>query len=80
MRNLLAHAGRNGRRLATAFIGTIFAQEDKTAARIQWRKVVNQMKAGLPKLAAFMDGPEDDVTKLTWTSLRPTGRSCIRPA
>ncbi len=32
MRNLLAHAGRNGRRLAAAFIGTIFAQEDKTAA------------------------------------------------
>lgn len=61
MRNLLAHAGRNGRRLAAAFIGTIFAQEDKTAARIQWRKVVNQMKAGLPKLAAFMDEAEDDV-------------------
>jgi putative transposase len=61
MRNLLAHAGRNGRRLAAAFIGTIFAQEDKTAARIQWRKVVSQMKAGLPKLAAFMDEAEDDV-------------------
>lgn len=61
MRNLLAHAGRNGRRLAAAFIGTIFAQDDKTAARIQWRKVVNQMKAGLPKLAAFMDEAEDDV-------------------
>src|ERR1700728_3240196 len=29
MRNLLAHAGRNGRRLAAAFIGTIFAHEDK---------------------------------------------------
>ena len=61
MRNLLAHAGRNGRRLAAAFIGTIFAQEDKTAARIQWRKVVNQMKPNLPKLAAFMDEAEEDV-------------------
>ena len=61
MRNLLAHAGRNGRRLAAAFIGTIFAQEDKTAARIQWRKVVNQMKPSPPKLAAFMDEAEDDV-------------------
>jgi transposase-like protein len=61
MRNLLAHAGRNGRRIAAAFIGTIFAQEDKTAARIQWRKVVNQMKPSLPKLAAFMDEAEDDV-------------------
>jgi putative transposase len=61
LRNLLAHAGRNGRRIAAAFIGTIFAQEDKTAARIQWRKVVNQMKPSLPKLAAFMDEAEDDV-------------------
>ena len=32
MRDLLAHAGRTGRRLAAAFIGTIFSQEDKTAA------------------------------------------------
>ena len=61
MRNLLAHAGRNGRRLAAAFIGTIFAQEDKTAASIQWRKVDNQMKPTLPKLAAFMDEAENDV-------------------
>jgi transposase-like protein len=61
MRNLLAHAGRNGRRLAAAFIGTIFAQEEKTAASIQWRKVVNQMKPTLPKLAAFMDEAENDV-------------------
>jgi putative transposase len=70
MRNLLAHAGRNGRRLAAAFIGTIFAQDDKTAARIQWRKVVNQMKAALPKLAAFMDEAEDDV--LAYMDFAPT--------
>jgi len=31
MRNLLAHAGRNGRRVAAAFIGTAFAQEDVVA-------------------------------------------------
>jgi putative transposase len=61
MRNLLAHAGRNGRRVAAAFIGTAFAQEDVVAARIQWRKVVNQLKPSLPKLAAFMDDAEDDV-------------------
>ena len=60
MRNLLAHAGRNGRRLAAAFIGPV-SQEDKIAASIQWRKVVNQMKPSLPKLAAFMDEAEDDV-------------------
>jgi putative transposase len=61
MRNLLAHAGRNGRRVAAAFIGTAFAQEDVVAARVQWRKVVNQLKPSLPKLAAFMDDAEDDV-------------------
>jgi len=61
MRNLLAHAGRNGRRVAAAFIGTAFAQEDVVAARVQWRKVVNQLKPTLPKLAAFMDDAEDDV-------------------
>jgi putative transposase len=61
MRNLLAHAGRNGRRVAAAFIGTAFAQEDVVAARVQWHKVVNQLKPSLPKLATFMDDAEDDV-------------------
>ena len=70
MRNLLAHSGRNGRRLTAAFVGTIFAQETKLAAKQQWRKVVNQMKAGLPKLAAFMDEAEDDV--LAYMDFPPT--------
>ena len=61
MRNLLAHAGRNGRKLAAAFVGTVFAQQDKTSARVQWSKVVGQMKPSLPKLAAFMEEAEDDV-------------------
>jgi transposase-like protein len=61
MRNLLAHAGRNGRRPAAAFIGTIFAQADKPAAKAQWRKVTDQMRPELPKLAAFMDAAQEDV-------------------
>jgi putative transposase len=61
MRNLLAHSGRNGRRLTAAFVGTIFAQENKAAAKQQWRKVVNQLAPGLPKLAVFMDEAEEDV-------------------
>lgn len=60
-RNLLAHAGRHGRRLAAAVSGTIFAHEDKTAAKLQWRKVTDQMRSGLPKLAAFIDEAEEDV-------------------
>jgi putative transposase len=61
MRNLLAQAGRNGRRVAAAFIGTAFAQEDKLSARLQWRKVAKQLQPSSPKLAAFMDDAEDDV-------------------
>jgi transposase-like protein len=60
MRNLLAHAGRNGRRVAAAFIGTAFAQEDTVAARGQWNRVV-KLKPSLPKLADFMDEAESDV-------------------
>jgi transposase-like protein len=56
MRNLLAHAGRQGRGVASAF-----AQEDAEAARAQWRKVADQLRPKLPKLAAFMDAAEEDV-------------------
>src|SRR5215469_6459324 len=61
MRNVLAHAGRNGRGVASAFIATAFAQEDAEAARAQWRKVADQLRPKLPKLAAFMDDAEADV-------------------
>jgi putative transposase len=61
MRNLLAHAGRQGRGVASAFIATAFAQEDAEAAKAQWRKVADQLRAKLPKLAAFMDDAEADV-------------------
>ena len=61
MRNLLAHAGRHGRGVASAFVATAFAQEDAEAARAQWRKVADQLRAKLPKLAMFMDETETDV-------------------
>jgi putative transposase len=61
MRNVLAHAGRNGHRLVAAFIGTIFAQDSKTAAKTQWRHVVDKLRVGHHKLAAFMDQAEEDV-------------------
>ena len=62
--NLLAHAGRNGRRLVAAFIGTVFAQDAKTTAKSLWRTVVGQLRPRLPKLAAFMDQTEEDVLVL----------------
>jgi len=61
MRNLLAHAGRQGRGVASAFIATAFAQEDAEAAKAQWRKVADQLRPKLPKLAACMDEAEADV-------------------
>ena len=61
MRNALAHAGRSGRRVVSAFVATAFAQNDAEAARVQWRRVADQLRAKLPKLAALMDDAEADV-------------------
>jgi hypothetical protein len=61
MRNVLAHAGKSGRRVVSAFIATAFAQEDAEAARAQWRRVADQLRPKLPRLAAFLDEAEADV-------------------
>jgi len=61
MRNALAHAGKNGRRVVSAFIATAFAQNDAEAARRQWRTVADQLRPRMAKLAAFMDEAEPDV-------------------
>jgi putative transposase len=61
MRNALAHAGKSGRRVVSAFIGTAFAQDDAEAARLQWRRVADQLRPKLPKLAGFLDEAETDV-------------------
>ena len=61
MRNALAHAGRSGRRVVSAFIATAFAQNDADAARTQWRRVADQLRPKVPKLAALMDEAETDV-------------------
>jgi transposase-like protein len=61
MRNVLAHAGRSGRRVVSAFIATAFAQDDAEAAKLQWRRVADQLRPKVPKLAALMDEAEPDV-------------------
>ncbi|TJX01152.1 IS256 family transposase, partial [Neisseria gonorrhoeae] len=61
MRNALAHAGKSGRRVVSAFIATAFAQDDAEAAKTQWRKVADQIRPNVPKLAALMDEAEPDV-------------------
>ena len=61
MRNVLAHAGRSGRRVVSAFIATAFAQDDAEAAKVQWRKVADQLRPKVPNLATLMDTAESDV-------------------
>ena len=61
MRNVLAHAGRQGRRVVAAFIGTAFVQDDAETASKQWRQVADQLRPKVPKLAAYMDEAEADV-------------------
>ena len=61
MRNAMAHAGRTQRRIVAAWIGTAFAEADPDAARAQWRRVADQARPRVPKLAALMDDAEADV-------------------
>jgi transposase-like protein len=61
MRNVLAHAGKSGRRVVSAFIATAFAQETPEAASAKWRAVASQIRPKVPKLAAILDDAEPDV-------------------
>ena len=61
MRNLLAHSGKSGRRVVSAFVATAFAQETPETASAQWRQVADQLRPKVPKLAALMDEAEIDV-------------------
>ena len=69
MRNALAHAGKSSRRVVSAFMATAFAQDSAEAAKAQWRRVADQLRPKLPKLAAFMDEAESDV--LAYMSFPP---------
>jgi putative transposase len=61
MRNALAHANKTQRRMVSATIATVFAQDSAEAAHLQWRAVADQLRAKLPKLGNFMDGAEHEV-------------------
>ena len=73
MRNALAHAGKSGRRVVSAFIATAFAQDDAGAAKAQWRRVADQLRPKLPKLATFLDEAETDV--LAYMTFPPQHRT-----
>ncbi len=61
MRNVLVHAPAGQRRMVSALIATIFAQETEAAAHDQWRTVMEQLRERFPKIARLMDEAEDDV-------------------
>ena len=73
MRNVLAHAGKSGRRVVSAFIGTAFAQDDAKAASAQWRQVADQLRPRVPRLANLMDEAETDV--LAYMTFPPAHRT-----
>jgi putative transposase len=61
MRNVMAHGGKSGRRVIVAFMSAAFAQDDAAQASAQWRKVADQLRPKLPKLATLLDEAEEDV-------------------
>lgn len=61
MRNVLAHAGKSGRRVVSAFIATAFGQDTPEAASAQWRAVADQNRPRVPKFAAMFDAAEEYV-------------------
>lgn len=61
MRNVSAHAGKSARRVVTAFMSAAFAQDDAPSAQVQWRRVADQLRPKLPRLAGLLDEAETDV-------------------
>lgn len=61
LRNALAHVAPKQRPAVTALLRTIFAQDTAKEARQQWRQVADRLREGFEKLAAMMDGTEEEV-------------------
>lgn len=61
MRNVLATVPKGQRRVVSAMVGTIFAQDTADAAHAQWRTVADQLRARFPKAADLMDRAVHDV-------------------
>ena len=78
MRNALAHAGKGGRRVVSAFIATAFAQDTPEAASTQWRSVADQIRPKVPRLATLMNSAEQDVFAYM-TFHGSIGPSCTAP-
>jgi putative transposase len=61
MRNALAYAPKAQRRMVSAAIATVFAQESAKDAHAQWRVVSDQLRDKIPRLGDMMDSAEHEV-------------------
>jgi len=61
MRNALAHAAKTQRRMVSAAIATVFAQESAKDAHAQWRVVADQLRGKFAKIGDLMDRAEHEV-------------------
>jgi putative transposase len=61
MRNALAHAPKTHRRMVSAAIATVFAQDTAKEARAQWRVVADQLRGKFDKIGSLMDAAEHEV-------------------
>lgn len=61
IRNVLSHAPVKRRTDAAASLKTIFAQDSKAEAEIQWETVADALRDKQGKLGAFMDASRDEV-------------------
>jgi len=61
MRSALAHAPAKQRAAVAAMLKTIFAQESKADAEMQWETVADALREKQDKLGTFMDASRDDV-------------------
>ena len=77
MRNALAHAHKNGRRVVSAFIATAFAQTTPEAARKQWRNVADQLRAKSPSSQPSSTRPRSTCSP-SWTSPGSIGTKSAR--
>ena len=70
IRNLLAHPGRQGSRVAASFVAAALAQKDVKAAKARWREVVNQLQARRPS-SPQLSTRRRAMCAPAWTSHRP---------
>ena len=51
--------------MISAFIGTAFAQEDAKSVKAEWRRVGDQLRPKVKKIADLLDEAEEDVLAYT---------------